>query len=367
MTAHATSRMRRARRRDRRVYLFSHPVLFALLASTRRRTVRRLGGTVLAHSRAAFRDGLTRVPLDRTAAGTTGGAAGDLTGGDLLFNQDGDDHRGTRRTLAESMSADGVERLRPVWTTVLDRRLAPLAAGGRIDLVDVAAELAGATAAALLGLDVDARALAAAARAAAAAGAREHLPGLPRPGGRRTAEAATARLTALLTPPEPGRDPAMAAMLAVAAINTTVAALPRAAAWCADADLWAYAETAPDALTSELLRVTAPTPLLPRVAAAPGTVDGHPVHAGDRLILVARHAVDAHRTDPRPADPAPPQVAQLVFGAGPHACPGARLARRQLTDALRALAAFRPRVVTARVDRRSALPGWSRLILAPAR
>jgi hypothetical protein len=67
------------------VYLLSHPVLFTLLAATRRWPALRLGGTVLVHSREAFRDGLTRIPLNRAAAGTTGGAAGDLTGGDLLF------------------------------------------------------------------------------------------------------------------------------------------------------------------------------------------------------------------------------------------------------------------------------------------
>jgi cytochrome P450 len=361
----------RARRRDRQVYLRSHPVLFALLAATRRSPAVRLGGTVLAHSRAAFVDGLTRVPLDRTADGTTGGAAGRLTGGGLLFDQEGDDHRGTRRGLAESLGADGVTRLRPVWLDVLDRRLGPLADGRPVDLVDVAAELSGATAAALLGLGVDARSLATAARAAAAAGAREHLPGLPSPGARRTARRAAAHLNELLTTDSTrtsreGAD-GLAAMLAVAAINTTVAGLPRAAAWCADADLWAYAESDLEALTTELLRVTAPTPLLPRVAAASGSVAGRPVRRGDRLILVARHAADGHRLDPSPADPAPPQVAQLVFGAGPHACPGARLARLQLADALAALAPYRPAVHTARVDRRSALPGWATLTVVPTR
>ncbi|WP_203737188.1 cytochrome P450, partial [Actinoplanes italicus] len=354
----------RARRRDRRVYLRSHPVLFALLAATRRRPAFRVGGTVLAHSRAAFVDGLTRVPLDRTAEGTTGGAAGRLTGGGLLFDQEGDAHRGTRRGLAESLGADGVTRLRPIWLEVLDRRLAPLAAGRPVDLVDVAAELSGATAAALLGLDVDARTLAAAAREAASAGAREHLPGLPLPGARRAAQRAAAHLNSLLGD---GDGDGLAAMLAVAAINTTVAGLPRAAAWCADADLWAYAETDLEALTSELLRVTAPTPLLPRVAAASGSLAGRAVRRGDRLILVARHAVDGHRRDPSPAEPAPPQVAQLVFGAGPHACPGARLARLQLADALVALAAYRPVVRSARVDRRSALPGWALLTVTPTR
>ncbi|MBB2941368.1 cytochrome P450 [Actinoplanes lutulentus] len=356
------SAMRRARRRDRRVYLGSHPFLFALLAATRRRPATRIGRTVIAHSRAAFVDGLLRVPLDRTAEGTTGGAAGRLTGGGLLFDQEGDDHRASRRDLADALSAEGVARLRPIWTGLLTDRLAPLAAGHPIDLVDIAADLSGTTTAAMLGLAVDGRDLATAARAAAAAGARDHLPGLPHPGARKAAEAAAANLNNLLT----GGD-AMAAMLAVAAINTTVAALPRAAAWCADANLWPYAETAVESLVTELLRATTPTPLLPRVAAGSGTVAGCPVTAGDRLVLVARHAVDAHSTDPNPADPAPPHVAQLVFGAGPHACPGARMARAQMADTLAALAPYRPTVVSARADRRSALPGWSSLILAPAR
>ncbi|WP_175407686.1 cytochrome P450, partial [Streptomyces sp. TRM64462] len=153
-------------------------------------------------------------------------------------------------------------------------------------------------------------------------------------------------------------DAALHAMLAVAAVNTTVAALPRAAAWCADAGLWDQAadDTLRPALVTELLRVTAPSPLLPRVAAADATVDGCPVRPGDRLILVARHAAEAHRSAPDARHPAPPAVAQLVFGAGPHACPGARLARAQLDDTLAALAPYRPTVTHARPDRHAALP-----------
>ncbi|MDT4987068.1 MAG: hypothetical protein QOI74_1162, partial [Micromonosporaceae bacterium] len=118
-----------------------------------------------------------------------------------------------------------------------------------------------------------------------------------------------------------------------------------------------------DTLVNELLRVTAPTPLLPRVAAASGTLAGCPVREGDRLLIVARHALGAHHADPDCARPAPPQVTQLVFGAGPHACPGAGIARAQLADLLRALAPYRPEVVRARADRRSALPGWASLTI----
>lgn len=60
----------KARRRDRRVYLRAHPLLFALLAATRGRPVRRLGrGILLVHGTAAYREALTRLPLDRTAPG----------------------------------------------------------------------------------------------------------------------------------------------------------------------------------------------------------------------------------------------------------------------------------------------------------
>ncbi|CAL9348764.1 hypothetical protein SUDANB37_00445 [Streptomyces sp. enrichment culture] len=359
------SALRAARRRDRRVYTRSHPLLFALLALTRRRAVTRVGGALLVHGTGPYRQALTRVPLDRTAVGTTGGAVRELSAGGTLFDQEGSGHRATRRAVADDLGAAGVERLRPVWRDVLDRRLAPLAEGRDVDLVPLARELAGATVRALLGATCDPEAVARAAAEAAAAAVRDHLPGPRRPGTARAAAAATARLEALLAPDGPGGEPqpALRAMLAVAAVNTTVAALPRAAAWCADAGLWD--EAADDllrpALVGELLRVTAPSPLLPRVAAADADLDGCPVRKGDRLILVARHAARAHDQPPDARDPAPPAVARLVFGAGGHACPGARLARAQLDDTLAALAPHRPAVVRARVDRGAALPGWRSL------
>ncbi|MET9777849.1 cytochrome P450 [Streptomyces sp. NPDC006367] len=362
------SALRAARRRDRRVYTRSHPLLFALLAATRRRAVTRVGGTVLVHGTEPYRQALTRVPLDRTAAGTTGGAARRLTTGTALFDQEGTRHRATRRTVADDLGAAGTERLRPVWRDVLNRRLVPLAEGRDIDLVPLARELAGATVRALLRTAGDPEAVAEAAAGAAAAAVRDHLPGPRPPGTARAAAEATARLEALLAPagePGPPADAALRSVLAVAAVNTTVAALPRAAAWCADARLWDQAadDRLRPALVGELLRVTAPSPLLPRAAAADADLDGCPVRAGDRLILVARHAARAHREPPDARHPAPPAVARLVFGAGPHACPGARLAHAQLDDLLAALAPHRPAVLRARPDRGAALPGWRSLVV----
>ncbi|MGV9879693.1 cytochrome P450 [Streptomyces sp. NPDC003006] len=369
--ARAASALRAARRRDRRVYTRSHPVLFAILAAARRRPVTRIGGAVLVHGTAPYRQALTRIPLDRTADGTTGGVARELSAGNALFDEEGAGHRATRRAIAEDLGAAGVERLRPVWQEVLHRRLAPLGAGRDVDLVPMARELAGATVRALLGTSGDPEGIAAAAAEAAAAAVRDHLPGLRRPGTARAAAAATARLEALLATAD-GRgeagDAALRAMLAVAAVNTTVAALPRAAAWCADAGLWAQAadERLRPALVGELLRVTAPSPLLPRVAAADADLDGCPVRSGDRLILVARHAARAHEQPPDARHPAPPAVARLVFGTGAHACPGARLARAQLDDTLAALASHRPTVLRARVDRGAALPSWRSLTVRAA-
>ena len=157
---------------------------------------------------------------------------------------------------------------------------------------------------------------------------------------------------------------ALGVTIALATVATTAAALPRAVAWCADAGLWDALPEHAGPLTAELLRVTAPSGVLPRVTAADAELGGCPVRAGTRLVLVARSAARQGRPFPDPACPAPAAQAQLVFGAGAHACPGARLARAQMAEVLTVLAAHRPRVVSARPAYRSALPSWQRLVVA---
>jgi cytochrome P450 len=345
----------RARRRDRRVYLAGHPFLFALLAATRGRPVRRLGSRVVVHGTAELREVMTQVPLDRTSEKTTGGAIQRHEGSGALFDESGDGHRAARRDLAARLDSRGVAALRPAWTPLLDEVTARLASGAEVDLCEVADELGGRTTAALLGWDLspaDCRELARAARRTASSAAAEELPSLRR-----------SRFTDHLSEAFGAEADPLGKMLALATVNTTYAAVPRAVAWTADAGLWADAAD-PDrreVLVSELLRVTAPTPMLPRVPAADARVGGVDVRAGEQLLLMARHAVDAHRRDPSVDRPAPAAVSQLVFGAGQHACPGARLARTQLADVLAVLAPFAPEVTRARPDRAAALPAWREL------
>lgn len=173
-------------------------------------------GTLLVHGEAAYREALTRLPLDRTAAGTTGGAARaalsgstdpDAGGGGVLFDQDGSGHRADRRDLAEELGAAGVAQLRTAWQPLLARGLAPLVRGAEVDVVALARELSGAVVCRLLGSDADPAAVATAAAAAAAASVRTHLPGPPRPGARASAARTAHALQQLLAPaPAPATD-----------------------------------------------------------------------------------------------------------------------------------------------------------------
>jgi cytochrome P450 len=342
--------------------------LFCVLSLTRRLRVLRLGRTVLVHGQQEYRQALTDVPLDRVAPLTTGGAARALHKGGVLFDQAGTAHRQARRTLAADLGTAAVDELRPLWQQEMSLQLQPLRQGGRLDVVSLARAVSGATAAALLELDASPLVLADAARQVAAATVGSHLPApvtaRVRAARDERARRAVRALTALCGD-GPGRD----LMIAIAAVSTSVAAFPRAVAWTADAALWTAAAD-PDllpVLVGELLRVTAPSPVLPRAAAADARLGGVLIRRGDRLVLVARSAAGAARHDPDVQAPRPAQQAQLVFGAGQHACPGAGLARAQLHDLLAALAPFAPEVVLARADRHAALPSWARLEIRATR
>lgn len=347
-----------ARRRDRQVYTAAHPALFALLSAVRRRPVQRLGSRVVVSGYDEVRAVLTKVPLDRTDERTTGGAIRKHEGEGALFDQSGSEHRASRRALAERLTFRGILDLKRHYRPVLDDAVDALRAGAEVDVCGLADAVSGRTVAALLGLELapgEGAELARAARRTAASAAASELPSLrPTPYRDHLADAFGGRV-----------DP-LGKMLALAAVTTTYATLPRAVAWVADEGWWddCRDDARRAVLVDELLRVLAPTPLLPRVAAGPATVGGHRVTPDDQLLLVVRHAVDAHRRDPSVDDPAPTAVSRLVFGAGPHACPGAALARAQLDDTLAILALQAPRVVRSVPDRGAALPAWRELVVA---
>ena len=110
----------RARRRDRRVYWQSHPLVFLALGAARIRPVVSLGSRHIVNDPDTIRHVLTRVPLDRTAKGTTGGTIREVSGTGAVFDEEGTEHRASRRALAAHLDSPGVAALRPVWQPVLD-------------------------------------------------------------------------------------------------------------------------------------------------------------------------------------------------------------------------------------------------------
>jgi cytochrome P450 len=96
-----------------------------------------------------------------------------------------------------------------------------------------------------------------------------------------------------------------------------------------------------DAAIDEILRADDPFVSNRRRATRDTTVGGCPVAAGDTVVLDWRAANRDPRAfaDPDGFDPAGHAAANLVYGTGPHLCPGRTLATRELRVVLRALLA----------------------------
>lgn len=119
-----------------------------------------------------------------------------------------------------------------------------------------------------------------------------------------------------------------------------------------DADLYARVRadrSVVPLVVEESLRHDAPVQVLARAVLAETEIEGCPLHVGDKVVFGLASAnrdeqvheePDVFRIDrPKPRD-------HLAFGAGPHVCPGASLARMEAVVALDvfcdAVASFRP-------------------------
>ncbi|WP_115727308.1 cytochrome P450 [Actinomyces culturomici] len=107
-----------------------------------------------------------------------------------------------------------------------------------------------------------------------------------------------------------------------------------------DQDAWRAADDATlDTFIDEALRIDDPFTSNRRVAACPHMLGEHALETGDRLVI---HWTSANRDpeafgDPDEFRPAENAAKNLVYGIGPHVCPGRGLATTELRVAIRAL------------------------------
>jgi len=162
----------------------------------------------------------------------------------------------------------------------------------------------------------------------------------------------------------------LASLLLVAGTETAASAMTRGVALLHDTgqqnDLRAEPDLLPGAVW-EILRVTTPAPLIGRHITEDVTAAGKVLHRGERALMLTyttNNAVgrfDIHRSPER-------KIRQLWFGAGPHVCLGAPLARAEITYLLQTLLAqARPwRVVHRRASRNVIIPTYAQLAITCA-
>lgn len=361
----------------------AHPVVWPLLARLTRTPVRRVPGLgVLVGDARLIREVLTR-PADFPRTGRGGSAElWDALGERVLFNLDGSDHAELRGRLRDLLSPSCVAALvQPAVAGPLAELRAVLAGGGTADLVDTTVRLSGHVVAGLLG----------AAPPASPAAARDlHAAGVELTrgvrlwrrsyGGERAArqvrrltgpadaawatagpETLLGRLRDLGFDRAQGRG--LAAAMVLAGTATVSSFLPRAVALLVDGGSWPEVAADPARRAEAVdacLRQTAPSPVLLRTVARDTVLGDLRVRSGDRLVLALLPALRRDDTDPA--------IRHLHFGAGPHYCLGAALARAEVDAALDALASAAPRlrIVRRRAARRVLIPAYARLDVAAA-
>ncbi|HEX5740628.1 MAG TPA: cytochrome P450 [Pilimelia sp.] len=284
-----------------------------------------------------------------------------------MLYRDAPDHGRLRGVVNRAFAARAVAALRPAVESVADRLLSAVAPTGRIDVVaDLAEPLPAEVIGELLGLPAADRArvvgwskalapVVGGARVgdAAQAAARtavdrlaDYLAGFYAGGGGRgpAANLRAAAAEARLTPEELAAN---TVLLFLAGHETTTHLLGNAVRALltdpAQRDRFVADPAAPEAL-AELLRYDPPVQLILRRAVTDVELAGAAVRAGDPVLLVvgAANRDPAVFADPHRLDLARAGGRHVSFGAGPHYCLGAALARIEVEVALAALFARLP-------------------------
>ncbi|RZT85996.1 cytochrome P450 [Pseudonocardia sediminis] len=413
MTAHPT---RRADRWERRVQLAAHPLGYPLLRGLARLgpvvRVPRVGVVVsdAAVARAVLGDPSA---FRKTGPGSPAALWTPVVGPSVLLNMEGPDHARLRTALSELFTPRAVEEL-VAASAVPELVRRRLVAGEEVDLVAATASMAGAAIAELVGLGEPAETrTGASGRGGTAAGparadtrsggfgppgpaldAARALTGMVRLGRpsltTRQVTRARAALATLTAPAVaayregdpstvPGRMRALGldeeeargavAAFALTGTETVVSFVPRLVALVHDAGLLDAVAADPDTaetVTTEALRVVAPSPVMLRSVARPGVVGDTEVRPGDRVVIATVSAARATGGfDPQ--RPHPPAVRNLWFGAGPHFCLGMPLATAQIralrTAVLDAHRERPVRVLRRRVARQVLVPGYRELVV----
>jgi cytochrome P450 len=362
---------RRAGWFESRLWLAVSPPGFVALRAAGRRPVVALGrfGT-LVNDPVLGRRILTDPERFRTVGPGTHGELMDLAiGPDALLNMDGPAHEALRRDLGPLFSpAAAAALVAETASGPIAEAAARLRDGEAVDLVRLVRVLTGRTTFALLGAPAPAdgdegylasyrlgeelvgmtvRALRRGVRPGELEMARALVARLGEPGriGWETGGGTIGRLRELGFGWETAR--ALVVVIVLAGTETVTSAAPRIVALLADHGRWASLEGGtPDAVETAIeagLRLTTPTEVIVRSCPAEVELDGVRFPAGRRVFLSVyamtrwRSLYDGDPEALRLGEAVPRELRHLWFGAGPHFCLGAPIAREQLRLLLRAL------------------------------
>jgi cytochrome P450 len=370
---------RRAGWWEARLWLSVSPLAYCGLRLLGRRRAVRLGrfGTIV-NDPAIGRPVLVDAARFRTVGpGTHGELIDHAIGPGALLNMDGPDHESLRRVLGPLLAPDAAALIVEASAAApIADAVGRLESGGQVDLVRLTRVITGRTTFTLLGApapsDGDEGYLASyrigeALLAMAVKAIRRGV-------DPRDLERARALTETLVAPGRGGWDAgtgvmgrlrdlgfafedarALIAVIILAGTETVTSGAPRIAALLLDNGKWGSVTgdaAEREAVIDEGLRLTTPSEFIVRSAAETVTVGGHRFAVGER-VFVSLYGMtrwpalfDGDPERLRLGEAMPRELRHLWFGAGPHFCIGAPIAREELRRLFAALAPFdRLRVV----------------------